>query len=28
MPPFSGLLDADKIDTLATFIKEELKLKE
>jgi mono/diheme cytochrome c family protein len=28
MPPFNGLLDADKIDTLATFIKEDLKLKE
>jgi mono/diheme cytochrome c family protein len=28
MPPFNGLLDADKINTLATFIKEELKLKE
>jgi len=27
-PPFNGLLDADKIDTLATFIKEDLKLKE
>ena len=28
MPPFNGLLDPDKINTLATFIKEELKAKE
>jgi mono/diheme cytochrome c family protein len=28
MPPFRGLLDADKIKTLARFIKEELKAKE
>ncbi|HUU71270.1 MAG TPA: cytochrome c [Burkholderiales bacterium] len=28
MPPFKGLLDEDKIETLATFIKEDLRLKE
>lgn len=28
MPPFSGLLDPDKINTLAKFINEELKAKE
>jgi mono/diheme cytochrome c family protein len=28
MPPFKGILDEDKIDTLATFIKEELKTKQ
>ena len=28
MPPFNGLLDPDKINTLATFIKAELKAKE
>jgi mono/diheme cytochrome c family protein len=28
MPPFNGLLDEYKINTLATFIKEELKAKE
>jgi len=28
MPPFSGLLDPDKINTLATFIKEGLKAEE
>ncbi|MEO8630442.1 MAG: cytochrome c [Betaproteobacteria bacterium] len=28
MPPFAGMLDEFKIDTLATFIKEELKAKE
>ena len=28
MPPFKGVLDESKIETLATFIKEELKLKE
>jgi mono/diheme cytochrome c family protein len=28
MPPFNGLLDPDKINTLATFIKGELKAKE
>ncbi len=28
MPPFRGILDEDKINTLATFIKEELKAKE
>jgi mono/diheme cytochrome c family protein len=28
MPPFQGVLDEDKINTLATFIKEELKAKE
>ena len=28
MPPFKGMLDEEKIETLATFIKEELKLKE
>jgi mono/diheme cytochrome c family protein len=28
MPPFNGLLDPDKINALATFIKEELKAKE
>ena len=27
MPPFKGMLDEEKIETLATFIKEELKLK-
>ncbi|MFO1350557.1 MAG: cytochrome c [Gammaproteobacteria bacterium] len=28
MPPFKGLLDPDMIETLATFVKEDLKLKE
>ena len=28
MPPFKGMLDEEKIETLATFIKEELKLKQ
>ena len=28
MPPFKGILDEEKIETLATFVKEELKLKE
>jgi mono/diheme cytochrome c family protein len=28
MPPFAGMLDEYKINTLATFIKEELKTKE
>lgn len=28
MPPFKGILDDEKIETLATFIKVELKLKE
>ena len=28
MPPFKGMLDEEKIETLVTFIKEELKLKE
>jgi mono/diheme cytochrome c family protein len=28
MPPFKGILDEEKIDTLATFIKNELKLKQ
>jgi mono/diheme cytochrome c family protein len=28
MPPFKGVLDESKIETLATFIKEELKLNE
>lgn len=27
MPPFKGMLDEEKIETLANFIKEELKLK-
>lgn len=27
MPPFKGMLDDEKIETLANFIKEELKLK-
>ena len=28
MPPFKGILDADMIDTLAHFVKTDLKLKE
>lgn len=28
MPPFKGILDEEKIETLATFIKVELKLKQ
>lgn len=28
MPPFKGILDESKIETLATFIKKDLKLKE
>jgi mono/diheme cytochrome c family protein len=28
MPPFKGILDSDMIETLATFVKEDLKLKE
>ena len=28
MPPFKGILDLDMIETLATFVKEDLKLKE
>jgi len=28
MPPFKGMLDEEKIETLATFVKEELKLKQ
>ena len=28
MPPFKGMLDDSKIETLAKFIKEDLKLKE
>jgi mono/diheme cytochrome c family protein len=28
MPPFKGMLDEEKIETLATFIKEDLKLKQ
>jgi mono/diheme cytochrome c family protein len=28
MPPFKGILDEDKIDTLATFILEDLRLKQ
>jgi mono/diheme cytochrome c family protein len=28
MPPFNGILDESKIETLATFIKEDLKLKQ
>ena len=28
MPPFKGILDEEKIETLATFVKEELKLKQ
>ena len=28
MPPFRGMLDEEKIETLATFVKDELKLKQ
>jgi len=28
MPPFKGILDEDKINTLATFVKKELKAKQ
>jgi mono/diheme cytochrome c family protein len=28
MPPFKGILDSDMIETLATFVKEDLQLKE
>lgn len=28
MPPFKGILDEDKINTLATFVKEELRAKQ